>query len=83
MATEPEVLDAGNYAVVLANILANPLIELAPRIAALTAPGGRLCLSGILEFQCEAVRNAYAPWFDFAPPAIRESWACLTGSKTR
>lgn len=81
--TEPGALDAGGYAVILANILANPLIELAPRIAALTAPGGRLCLSGILESQCAAVRDAYAPWFDFAPPTVRESWARLAGCKTR
>ena len=81
--TEPGALDVGGYDVILANILANPLIALAPRIAALTAPGGRLCLSGILESQCAAVRDAYAPWFDFAPPAVRESWARLTGCKTR
>ncbi|MGE3297574.1 MAG: 50S ribosomal protein L11 methyltransferase [Porticoccaceae bacterium] len=80
--TAPGAL-AGHYTVVLANILANPLIELAPRIAALTAPGGRLCLSGILESQCAAVCDAYAPWFDFAPPTLRESWARLTGSKAR
>lgn len=81
--TEPGALDARGYNVILANILANPLIALAPRIAALTAPGGRLCLSGILESQCAAVRDAYAPWFDFAPPTVRESWARLTGCKTR
>lgn len=81
--TGPEGLDAGGRDVILANILANPLIALAPRIAALCAPGGRLCLSGILESQGRDVRDAYAPWFDFAPAVARESWVRLTGRKVR
>jgi len=47
----------------MANILANPLIELAPVLAARVRLGGWLLLSGILVEQAEAVREAYAPWF--------------------
>ena len=87
---EPEALtgeqeaptDAG-HDVILANILANPLLELAPRIAALAAPGARLCLSGILAEQTAAVAAAYRAWFDLDPPVVRDSWARLTGIRRR
>lgn len=66
---------------VLANILANPLIALAPRIAGLLRPGGALVLSGLLAEQGEAVRAAYAPWIDFRPTAHNEQWIRLDGVK--
>jgi len=66
---------------VVANILAGPLVELAPRLAALCAPGGRLALSGLLEAQADEVLAAYQPWFDIAPWARRDGWACLAGSR--
>jgi ribosomal protein L11 methyltransferase len=47
------------YDLILANILAGPLIELAPSVAAGLAPGGRLILAGLLESQAEAVAAAY------------------------
>ncbi len=80
---EPEALAAAGHDVILANILANPLIELAPRIAALAAPGARLCLSGILEEQATAVAAAYRPWFAIGPPVLRDAWARLTGTRRR
>jgi ribosomal protein L11 methyltransferase len=49
----------GRFDVVLANILANTLVELAPRIAERLAPGGVVLLSGILAPQEEEVRRAY------------------------
>jgi ribosomal protein L11 methyltransferase len=49
----------GPFDVVLANILANTLCELAPAIAAQLAPGGVVLLSGILTPQEEEVRAAY------------------------
>lgn len=45
--------------VVVANILAEPLLTLAPRIAAALAPTGRLFLSGLLSDQAKTVRRAY------------------------
>jgi ribosomal protein L11 methyltransferase len=47
------------YDLVLANILAGPLVDLAPSLAAALAPGGRLILAGLLEGQAEAVAAAY------------------------
>jgi ribosomal protein L11 methyltransferase len=50
---------AGTFDVVVANILANVLVELAPALAARVAPGGVLLLSGILGPQEEEVRRAH------------------------
>jgi ribosomal protein L11 methyltransferase len=55
----PVQLQPGPFDVVLANILANTLVELAPAIAAQLAPGGVVLLSGILTPQEEEVRAAY------------------------
>ncbi len=66
--------------VVVANILSNPLKVLAPLLAALVAPGGRLILAGLLDRQAAEVAAAY-PSIDFVVYAEREGWACLAGSK--
>ncbi|MDB5692256.1 MAG: ribosomal protein methyltransferase [Alphaproteobacteria bacterium] len=47
------------YDLVIANILAGPLVELAPSVAAALAPGGRLLLAGLLDHQAERVAAAY------------------------
>ncbi|MFO1036857.1 MAG: 50S ribosomal protein L11 methyltransferase [Geminicoccaceae bacterium] len=47
------------FDLVLANILADPLIELAPRLRAHLAPGGTAILSGLLDRQAEAVAAAH------------------------
>lgn len=67
--------------VVVANILAGPLAELASIISAYVKPGGRLALSGILESQAEPVMAAYANEFDFDPIAIKEEWVRLSARK--
>jgi len=77
----PESLPAETYDVVLANILAGPLIALAPLLAARTRKGGRLLLSGILEAQAAEVTRAYAPDFDLATRATDEGWALLEGAR--
>lgn len=63
----------------LANILANPLIELAGQLAGLLKPGGRLALSGILREQAADVRRAYEPFFIMDEPEYLEDWTRLTG----
>lgn len=80
VAERPEAL-AGSYDIVLANILAGPLVELAPRLSALTAAGGEIVLAGMLVRQAAEVAQAYAPWFDIAPEAEREGWALLAGRR--
>jgi ribosomal protein L11 methyltransferase len=64
---------------VVANILANPLITLAPVLAARCRPGGRLALAGILAPQAGAVAAAYAEWFATAPAGEEDGWICLEG----
>ncbi len=65
----------------VANILAGPLIEMAPRLAALCRPGGRLALAGLLDGQAAEVGAAYARWFRIAPAGSREGWTLLAGSR--
>lgn len=67
--------------VVLANILAGPLVELADGILGLLRPGGKLALSGLLADQAERVRAAYQDRIEFAPTTLREEWALLTGTR--
>lgn len=69
--------------VVLANILAGPLAELAPTLNELTKLGGKLCLSGILAIQAQSVMRAYEAWFKFDPIAEQEEWVRLTAIKVR
>jgi ribosomal protein L11 methyltransferase len=67
--------------IVLANILAGPLVELAPKLGSLLRPGGLICLSGILASQAQAVTAAYEGFIDFAPLHQQEEWVCLAGRK--
>lgn len=72
-------IDLPHTDIVLANILAEPLISLAERIASRVRPRGRLVLSGILANQAETVAARYAKWFDMAPATVRDGWARLDG----
>ena len=64
---------------VVANILAGPLIELAPTLTALMAPRGRLLLAGLLEEQAESIIAAYAPSVTLAIADQQEEWVLLAG----
>jgi ribosomal protein L11 methyltransferase len=65
--------------IVVANILAHPLIVLAPVLARLTRPGGRLALAGLLPPQAGEVCAAYRAWFDLGVEAEEEDWTLLSG----
>lgn len=68
--------------IVVANILAKPLIELAKPIAGLVKPGGKLILSGILNEQAESVAEAYrAQGLQVAAPVSQEDWCRLDAEK--
>ena len=67
--------------VLVANILAGPLIELAPRLAERVRAGGRVALSGLLLEQVDAVAAAWRPWFDLELAATSEDWALLAGQR--
>lgn len=71
------------YDLALANILAEPLIQLAPALTAATRIGGTLVLSGLLAEQAGAVTEAYAACFDMAPARERAGWAGLVGQRRR
>jgi ribosomal protein L11 methyltransferase len=62
---------------VLANILAGPLIELAPTLTAACEPEGRIVLSGLLKAQAHAVKAAYAAGFDMVQIVERDDWCCI------
>lgn len=64
--------------IILANILAGPLVNLAPKFSALTDSGGYLVLSGLLEAQQPAVLNAYASFSHLVSVANNNGWLCLT-----
>lgn len=63
----------------LANILAQPLIDFAPKFATLVKTGGQIVLSGILESQTNDVIDAYKHHFDLAPIAQEEDWVRISG----
>ncbi|HEY5293684.1 MAG TPA: 50S ribosomal protein L11 methyltransferase [Burkholderiales bacterium] len=67
---------------VAANILANPLILLAPLLAGYLSNGGRIALSGILKAQAEEVMEAYAPWFAMRVGASDDGWVLLEGLRS-
>jgi len=67
--------------VVIANILAGPLIELASTLGPLTARGGTLILAGVLERQAPQVVQAYRPWLRLAVHARRAGWVRLAGRR--
>jgi ribosomal protein L11 methyltransferase len=62
---------------VVANILAGPLIELAPILTAACEPGADLLLSGLLKTQAYAVKAAYTSAFDMVQVLGREEWCCI------
>lgn len=66
---------------VVANILAGPLVQLAPRIAGCVAPGGHIALSGILRDQAADVAAAYTAWIDWDTPAVDGDWVRLSGRR--
>ena len=77
----PEDLPAQQADVLVANILAGPLVSLAPQLATLVKSGGRLALSGILAEQGEEVAAAYAGDFDLDPIANRDGWVRISGRR--
>lgn len=71
----------GQFDIVVANILANPLKALAPALCAHVRPGGCLALSGILAEQANELIDIYAPYITLCVADTREHWVCLAGMK--
>lgn len=67
--------------VVLANILAGPLVELAPTLINLIKPNGLLCLSGLLASQKDSIITAYQDAIDITDILEKDEWICVTGRR--
>lgn len=74
-------LGSGPYDVIVANILAGPLVQAAATLAGLQAPGARLALAGILAEQADEVIAAYGRWYTLAVGAAREGWVRIDGER--
>jgi ribosomal protein L11 methyltransferase len=72
-------MNAAPADILLANILAEPLLMLAPTIAELVKPCGHVVLSGLLTDQAAQVAMRYRTWFDIAPTSVRDEWARIDG----
>ena len=77
----PDQIPSHTFDVVVANILANPLIELASSLSELTRPGGKIVMAGLLDEQARQVKAAY-PAITFDIDQSREGWTLLSGTKT-
>ncbi|MFG0805670.1 50S ribosomal protein L11 methyltransferase [Pseudomonas fluvialis] len=75
----PSEMPADTFDLVLANILAGPLVQLAPTISQHVRQGGHLVLSGILAEQAEEVRAAYQADFILDPTAEKDGWVRISG----
>lgn len=76
----PDALPPDPFDVVIANILANPLIALAQTLVSALKPGGFLVLAGLLDSQANAVREAY-PTITWDPPVSKDGWTRLSGQQ--
>ncbi|WP_324035823.1 50S ribosomal protein L11 methyltransferase [Aeromonas caviae] len=77
-ADQPQDVEAD---VVVANILAGPLRELAPLIAGHGKAGSLMALSGVLKSQAPELETIYGQWFEMDPTAVKEEWCRLSGRK--
>src|SRR5574343_1074564 len=74
-------LAQGEYPLVIANILAQPLKLLAPLLCAHVAPGGHLILAGILSRQADELKAAYAPWLALEVSDEEDGWILMTAAR--
>ena len=72
---------AADNDIVVANILANPLLLLAPLLARKTRSGGTIVLSGILEHQAAEVSKLYTEWYVMNAPEHADGWVLLSGTR--
>lgn len=69
------------FDVLIANILAGPLIELAQKLSTYLDTGGKIALSGILVDQVSAVQLAYSPWIRWESMRELDGWALICGTR--
>ncbi|MDR0997082.1 MAG: 50S ribosomal protein L11 methyltransferase [Zoogloeaceae bacterium] len=71
----------GQFDLLVANILSNPLKALAPALCARVKPGGKFALSGILVAQSQEIAEIYSPFAELSVFGEQEGWVCLEGTK--
>jgi ribosomal protein L11 methyltransferase len=77
----PENLPCVEADVIVANIVAGVLVDLAPALADQARPNAVIALSGILVAQRGQVEAAYAPYFDGFSHTTRDGWVCLSARR--
>ncbi len=77
----PEIIETSGVNLLIANILAGPLVDLASRFADLVKPGGQILLSGILKTQLDDIQLSYKPYFELDPDNYRDDWVCVSGKR--
>jgi len=77
----PDIIAGQRFDVVLANILAKPLVLVAPVLARHAREGGEVILSGILASQAREVASAYERWFTLAECGQEDGWIALCGAR--
>jgi ribosomal protein L11 methyltransferase len=75
----PEAVPALHFDLIVANILARPLIELAETFAGHQSAGGRIVLSGVLDSQLPELKSRYAAWYEAFATRQLAGWGLLTG----
>ena len=70
------------YDLIVANILSGTLQKLAESIVSKLKPGGKLALSGILDWQASDVVSAYLPWLELSHYQQNDGWVVLSGKRT-
>ncbi len=78
-----ELPDTLHGDLLLANILAGPLMTLAPKLAACLPPGAPICLSGILDSQGQQLCEHYGQWFSALQAVQREEWLRISGQRNK
>lgn len=78
---QPDLLEGLSSEVLVANILAGPLKELAPSISAHCQTGAKIALSGLLDNQADSICETYQQWFDMEEPTFQDEWSRLAGTK--
>jgi ribosomal protein L11 methyltransferase len=76
-----EEFEMDQYDVVMANILAGPLLDLADLLTACLRPNADLVLSGLLEKQQVQVQSAYKKEVSFVAQTKRDGWVCAHGKR--
>ena len=81
LVSQPGMIGETTTDLLMANILAGPLVELAARFAELVIPGGKIVLSGILTSQLKDIQSAYDNCFALDSSRHQGEWACISGQR--